>query len=63
VPENLEYIDFAGEDIKEKSLIRNIKVALYNNLAACYLKANDFHNAKFACDEALLLDSNQTKAL
>lgn len=40
-----------------------IKIALYNNLAACYLNLKDFPNAKSACDEALALDPTQTKAL
>jgi len=39
-----------------------MKVALYNNLAACYLKLKDFQNAIAACNEALALDPTQAKA-
>ena len=40
-----------------------MKIALYNNLAACYIKLNDNKNAKCASDEVLELDLNQPKAL
>jgi len=43
--------------------VRNLKVVLYNNLAAVYLKLNDFESARAACDAALVLDPKQTKAL
>lgn len=39
-----------------------IKVAIYNNLAACYLNLADYKNAKAACDETLFLDPTQAKA-
>lgn len=56
-------MDFEGEKEDERVQVRNLKVVLYNNLAAVYLKLNDFENAKAACDEALILDPKQTKAL
>jgi len=61
--EDLEYIDFLGEDEEEKEMIQTIKIALFNNLAACYISMNDLKSARSACDEALLLDPSQVKAL
>jgi len=61
--QDLEYIDEIGADEEEKGMIQAMKVALYNNLAACYLSLNDLANARAACDEALLLDPSQAKAL
>jgi len=61
--QDLEYIDELGADEEEKIMIQAMKVALYNNLAACYLSINDLANARAACDEALLLDPSQAKAL
>jgi len=58
-----EYVDFEGEREDERVQVRNLKVLLYNNLAASYLKLNDSPSAKAACDEALRLDPKQTKAL
>jgi len=58
-----EYVDFEGEREDERVQVRNLKVLLYNNLAASYLKLNDYSSAKSACDEALRLDPKQTKAL
>jgi len=49
--------------LEESTAIRNIRVALYNNLAACYLKLKDFVNATTACNEVLNLDPKQAKAL
>jgi Tetratricopeptide repeat. len=40
-----------------------MKISLYNNLAACYLKLEEYKNARSASEEALQLDPNQTKAL
>jgi len=61
--EDIEYKDYQGENRDEKSLLKTIKTALYNNLAACYLKMNDYGNTLAACNEALSLDPNQPKAL
>ena len=61
--EDLEYIDYMGEDEDEKEMVQTIKIALFNNLAACYHAMNDLKNARSACDEALLLDPSQAKAL
>lgn len=63
IDEDLEYNEYEGNTKDERFQIKKIKVALYNNLAACYLKLNDFSNTRAACDEALSLDSNQPKAL
>jgi hypothetical protein len=59
----LEYLEDRGCAKDEKAQLKKIKVALYNNLAACYLKLNDYSNTKAACNEALALDANQAKAL
>jgi len=59
----LEYINYEGEHEEEKTMATSIKVALYNNIAACYLSLGDFQSSKSACDEALLLDPTQAKAL
>lgn len=44
-------------------MISSLKLALYHNLAAGYLKLNDTQNALKSCEEALALDNNSTKAL
>ncbi len=55
-------VDFRGQNADEERKIKEIKVALYNNLAACYLKLRDFDNAIAACGETLSLDPSQVKA-
>ena len=40
-----------------------MKSNLYLNLAASYLKISDNGNAIFACNEALIIDPKNTKAL
>ena len=59
----MEQIDVQGETIEEKFMLNSLKIALYNNLAACYLRLNKLQDTRAVCDEALLLDPNQTKAL
>lgn len=44
-------------------MITKLKLALYHNLAAGYLRLKMFSVAKNVSDEALLLDSKSTKAL
>jgi len=60
--ENLDIVDLSSSDPEEKVRINEMKVALLNNLAACYLKLKDFKNAIDACGEVLFLDPQQTKA-
>jgi len=60
--ENLEIVDSSSQDSEEKLRINEMKVALLNNLAACYLKLQDFKNAIDACGEVLKIDPLQTKA-
>jgi len=60
--EQLEYVDLSSPDPEEKLRISEMKVALLNNLAACYLKLKDFKSAIEACGEVLFLDPLQTKA-
>ena len=59
----MEQIDVQGETNEEKSIVNGLKIALYNNLAACYLRLNKLQDTRAVCDEALILDPNQTKAL
>jgi len=58
----LEIVDYKGQNEEEETKIKEMKVALYNNLAACYLKLQDFQNAIAACCEVLVLDPTQAKA-
>jgi len=60
--EQLDIVDLSGQDPEEKLRISEMKVALLNNLAACYLKLKDFKSAIEACGEVLFLDPLQTKA-
>ena len=62
VDDDLEYINYEGSH-EDGILCKNIKLCLYLNLAACYLKIYQLRNAIAACDEALLLDINNPKAL
>jgi hypothetical protein len=50
------YIDEEGTHAQEKSLLRQLKIALYHNLAAGYLRLKDHKNALLACHEALAID-------
>lgn len=61
--EDLEFIDYTGSKKEENFVIVELKAALYNNLAACYLKLKEYPNAISACNEVLLIDPNKTKAL
>jgi tetratricopeptide (TPR) repeat protein len=61
--EDLTYVHYTGNNQKEKQILDSMKLSLYLNLAACYLKLSDNDNAIKACDEALLLESRNTKAL
>jgi len=38
-------------------------LALYHNLAACYLKLNNLKSATLSCEEALKIDPKSIKAL
>lgn len=40
-----------------------MKLGLYLNLAAAYMRLNDNDNAARACDEALIISPKNTKAL
>src|SRR4051794_11820389 len=60
--EDLEYADFKGRSKEEEKMIKDVKVALFNNLAACYLKLEDYTNAIAACNEVLVLEPSQAKA-
>ena len=51
-----------GENEEEIEKLKNIKLILYLNLAACYLKMKEFKNAKLICEEALKIDSKNKKA-
>ena len=52
-----------GKSDQEKNLVLNLKNLLYLNLAACYLKLNDFESTEKICDEAIILNPENPKAL
>jgi hypothetical protein len=60
--DDLIYTNYEGTTPEEVSLLKNIKISIYNNLAACYLKVDDLKNTKAACECALELDPNNSKA-
>ena len=43
--------------------MRDVKLSLYLNLALAYIKLEKLDNAMQSCDDALKLDSKNTKAL
>ncbi|RDD47487.1 Tetratricopeptide repeat protein 9A [Trichoplax sp. H2] len=49
------------EQIKEEA--QSIKLSLHNNLAVCLIKQNKWERAISHCDEALMLESNNCKAI
>lgn len=55
--ENLEYIDYQGSQEVENQQIVQLKLALYLNLSAAYIKLNDKFNSIEATNEAIKLDS------
>ncbi len=61
--DDVHFINFEGDKPEDKASIKAIKIALYNNLAACYLKMNDFNKTIMFCSYLLTLDPNQAKAL
>jgi tetratricopeptide (TPR) repeat protein len=52
-----------GTNDKEKNQIKKLVLQTYLNIAACNIKAKDFETAVQACEEALKIDANNTKAL
>ena len=61
--ENDYYIDFVGETRNENKLLNSTKLILHLNLAASYLKAEDYFNTLKACEIALKFDPCNLKAL
>ena len=61
--ENDFYIDFVGETRNENKLLNSTKLILHLNLAASYLKAEDYFNTLKACEIALKFDPCNLKAL
>lgn len=61
--EDLTYVHYTGNNDKEKLILDQMKFGLYLNLAAAYMRQNDNDNAARACDEALILNPKNTKAL
>lgn len=63
VKENLFYIDFIGETKNESKMLNSTKLILHLNLAASYLKEEDYQNTLKACEIALKFDPYNIKAL
>jgi hypothetical protein len=61
----LTEIDEDGTNLNphEKEKIKSAKLLCYLNLAACNLKLKDSYTSTCACNEALLLDPGNVKAL
>lgn len=55
-----KFFDLGPDDEIE---VNALKVTLYSNLAACYVKLDNWDNVLRNCDEALKIDPNSTKAL
>lgn len=58
--EDLVYIDETGSSSGEKKMILQLKLIIYHNLAAGYLRVRQFSTAISSCDEALAIDPNST---
>jgi len=61
--ENMFYLDFVGETKNESKLLNCTKLILHLNLAASYLKEEDYYNTLKACEVALKFDPCNVKAL
>lgn len=59
----MTYEEYEGESEEEIEVMKTLKLALYLNMAICYLRLNDSKNSKAACEEALKIDPKNTKAL
>ena len=63
IKENSHYIDFIGETKNESKVLNSTKLILHLNLAASYLKEEDYKNTLKACEIALKFDPCNIKAL
>jgi peptidyl-prolyl isomerase D len=57
----LRYLNYSQDSVNEK--IKTSKITCYSNLAACYLKLGQNAETLDICDKALIMDSNNVKAL
>ena len=60
---DLTLLEDNGSNKDEKNMLNSCKLTCYLNIAACALKLKDSMTSKFACDEALKIDSKNSKAL
>jgi len=60
---NLEEVQETGGNKEEEAFIKSAKLMCYLNIAACNLKMKEYQTSVEACNEALILDPNNVKAL
>lgn len=61
--ENLRVASDRGRTLGEKALVKPLLVSCYINMAACLLQSKEFGTCIRACDDALVLDPSNVKAL
>jgi len=60
--DKLREVDIVGDTPEEKKIIREIKISLYLNIAACNIKIKAWTEAIAACEEVLKLDKTNVRA-
>jgi hypothetical protein len=55
-----KFFDLSPEDEEE---VKTVRLSLYNNVAQCYLKLQNWDAAIRNCNEALTVDADNAKAL
>jgi tetratricopeptide (TPR) repeat protein len=61
--DHLRHVDTIGNTPEEKTMIREIKLSCFQNIAACSIKTKSFDEAILACTEVLKLDPTNMQAL
>lgn len=56
-------MDEEGSTKEEKTILRSLKLTLYQNLATSYIRNQSHQDAVCACDEALKIEPKTVKAL
>ena len=61
--DHLVEVDIQGDDDEQKKVIRNAKISIYLNIAACNIKSKGFETAVKACEEVFKLEPDHPRAL